>query len=456
LAANMQPLISRAIKAISGNVEVPGDKSISHRSAIFGLLSVGETKITHMLESEDVLNSLYAARALGALVDKVDDQWIVKGAGNGALLEPDHKLDFGNSGTGCRLFMGLLGTYDFPSTFIGDASLSSRPMNRILDPLQLFGTQILSQQPDGRLPITIRGPEFPAPVKYRVPMASAQVKSAVLLAGLNAPGITQVIEPVMTRDHTEKMLVGFGANVEINTDKAGVRSIELEGQCIMRGCDIHVPGDPSSAAFLIVAGLIVPDSKITIRNVLMNPTRTGLITTLLEMDANIEIMDQRISGGEELADLVVRSSELKGVTVPGERSASMIDEYPILSVAAAFADGKTTMLDVGELRVKESDRLRAVADGLGANGVDFTEGDDYLIVNGNPGNSGTGGGTVKTHHDHRIAMSFLIMGMATEKPVTVDDGNIIATSFPQFLQLMKELGADIGVDIGVDIGPMET
>ena len=451
----MQPLISRTTQAICGNVEVPGDKSISHRSAIFGLLSTGTTKITHMLESEDVLNSLAAAQALGALVEKADDQWIIKGAGNGALLAPEHPLDFGNSGTGCRLFMGLLGTYDFPSTFMGDESLSSRPMNRIIDPLRMFGTQILSQQPNGRLPITIRGPEFPAPVKYRVPMASAQVKSAILLAGLNAPGITQVIEPVMTRDHTEKMLAGFGANITINTDSDGVRSIELEGQCSLHGGDIHVPGDPSSAAFLMVAALIVPDSKITIRNVLMNPTRTGLITTLLEMDANIDIVNERSSGGEALADLVVSASALKGVTVPGERSASMIDEYPILAVAAAFAEGKTTMLDVGELRVKESDRLQAVADGLGANGIEFTVGDDFLIVNGKPGNSGTGGGFVKTHHDHRIAMSFLILGMATQKPVIVDDGNIIATSFPQFLQLMQELGADIGPSTQADAESLE-
>ncbi|MCP4071010.1 MAG: 3-phosphoshikimate 1-carboxyvinyltransferase [Hyphomicrobiales bacterium] len=442
-AAKKCPLKSNPVGALAGDVEIPGDKSISHRSAIFGLLAVGETKITHLLESEDVLNSLYAARALGALVRRDGDQWIIKGAGNGALLEPEKDLDFGNSGTGCRLFMGLLGTYDFPSTFIGDASLSSRPMNRILDPLQLFGTQIISQQADGRLPITIRGPEFAAPVEYRVPMASAQVKSAVLLAGLNAPGITSVIEPVMTRDHTEKMLTGFGASVEISTGADGVRTIALEGQCTLTGGEIHVPGDPSSAAFLIVAGLIVPDSKITIRDVLMNPTRTGLITTLLEMEAKIEIINQRVSGGEKLADLVVSTSELKGVIVPGERSASMIDEYPILAVAAAFAEGETTMLDVAELRVKESDRLSAVANGLKANGVKLVEGRDFLIVEGNPQRHGLGGGRVETSHDHRIAMSFLVMGMAAGEPVCIDDCNIIATSFPQFLQLMGDLGANM-------------
>ncbi len=439
----MHPLRSIPVTALNGRVTIPGDKSISHRCAIFGLLGGGETRVAGLLESEDVINSLEAAKALGALVARDGSQWVIKGAGNGALLEPENKLDFGNSGTGCRLFMGLLGTYDFPSTFIGDPSLSSRPMNRILDPLRLFGTQILSQNGDGQLPITIRGPEFAAPVEYRVPMASAQVKSAVLLAGLNAPGITTVIEPVMTRDHTEKMLSGFGAQIEVTTDAGGIRTISLEGQCELSACKIQVPGDPSSAAFLVVAGLIVPDSKITIPDVLMNPTRTGLITTLLEMGGNIEITNQRTSGGEDLADLVVSYSELKGVPVPGERAASMIDEYPVLAVAAAFAEGKTTMRDIGELRVKECDRLSAMAIGLQANGIAIEEGKDFLVVEGNPGRQGTGGGKVETHHDHRIAMSFLVMGMAAQKPVTVDDSNIIATSFPQFLTMMDDLGAEM-------------
>ena len=443
----MHPLRSLPVNSLNsglvGTVKIPGDKSISHRSAIFGLLAAGETRISHLLQSEDVIHSINAAKALGASVRRQGDDWIIRGVGNGALLEPENQLDFGNSGTGCRLFMGMLGTYDFPSTYVGDPSLSSRPMNRILDPLRLFGTQILAQTGDGRLPITIQGPEFAAPVEYRVPMSSAQVKSAILLAGLNAPGISRVVEPIMTRDHTEKMLRGFGASIEVETDSQGVRTISLEGQCNLRGCDVIVPGDPSSAAFLVVAGLIIPDSKITIPNVLMNPTRTGLITTLLEMGGDIKIQNQRISGGEELADLVVTYSELKGVNVPGERAASMIDEYPILAVAAAFAQGKTSMREVGELRVKESDRLRAIARGLSANGVTLSEGNDFLVVEGNPKRNGLGGGKVETQRDHRIAMSFLIMGLAAQKPVTIDDSNIIATSFPQFLHMMDDLGAEM-------------
>ena len=439
----MHALRSLPVTGLSGTVDIPGDKSISHRCAIFGLLASGETRITGLLESEDVINSLDAASALGAMVRRDGELWVIKGAGNGALLEAENHLDFGNSGTGCRLFMGLLGTYDFPSTFVGDPSLSSRPMNRILDPLRLFGAQILAQEGDGRLPITIRGPEYAAPIEYRVPMASAQVKSAILLAALNAPGITRVIEPVMTRDHTEKMLSGFGANLEIETDANGIRTIALEGQCVLQGREIVVPGDPSSAAFMIVAGLIVPDSTIVIPNVLMNPTRIGLITTLLEMGGNIDIANERQSGGEDLADITVRYSQLKGIEVPGERSASMIDEYPILAIAAAVARGKTTMCDIGELRVKECDRLSAVANGLQANGVPVTEGKDFLVVEGNPDRTGLGGGSVETHRDHRIAMSFLVMGMVAEKPVIVDDSNIIATSFPQFLNMMDDLGAEM-------------
>lgn len=440
---DMQPLRSIPVKDLKGRVKIPGDKSISHRAAIFGLLATGETRVSGLLESEDVINSLDAAKALGAIVARDGEQWVIKGAGCGALLEPENDLEFGNSGTGCRLFMGLLGTYDFPSTFRGDASLSSRPMNRILDPIRLFGTQIIKQKGDGKLPVTIRGPQFAPPIEYRVPMASAQVKSAVLLAGLNASGVTTVVEPIMTRDHTEKMLKGFGADIVIETDSRGARTISLEGQPDLTACDIVVPGDPSSAAFIIVAALIVPGSDITISDVLMNPTRTGLITTLIEMGGNIEIINERESGGEDLADLVVSYSELRGVNVPGERAASMIDEYPILAVAASFAQGQTKMNDIGELRVKESDRLRAVANGLEANGVNMVEGNDFLIVEGNPQLKGLGGGKVETHLDHRIAMSFLVMGMAAEKPVIIDDGNIIATSFPQFLTLMEDLGAEI-------------
>ncbi|MCL4149268.1 UNVERIFIED_CONTAM: hypothetical protein GTU68_024932, partial [Idotea baltica] len=399
-------MTSRKCKALSGDVSIPGDKSISHRSILFGGLASGETRIKGLLEGEDVLNSAKAAKALGALVRKDGTEWIVTGTGNGLLLEPEAPIDFGNSGTGCRLYMGLVGTYYFETTFMGDASLSGRPMGRIIDPLKLSGTQVIQQADGCRLPITLRGPSYAAPIEYRVPMPSAQVKSAVLLAGLNAPGITTVIEPVMTRDHTEKMLQGFGAELEVETDGAGTRTIRLQGQGKLSGCDIQVPADPSSAAFPIVAALITDGSDITLKNILMNPTRTGLITTLMEMGGNIEISNKRESGGETIADLRIRSSELKGVIVPGERSASMIDEYPVLSVAASFADGETLMEDVGELRVKESDRLDAVARGLEANGVELSEGKDWLKVTGQPDGKGLGGGSeVATHLDHRIAMS---------------------------------------------------
>lgn len=435
-------MVSSKSSALTGTAVIPGDKSISHRSLLFGGLARGETRIKGLLEGEDVINSAKAARALGAYIEKIGDEWVVKGTGNGLLLEPEAPIDFGNSGTGCRLFMGLVGTYDFPVTFLGDASLSKRPMGRIIDPLKLFGTQVIDQADGCKLPITIRGPRFAAPVEYRVPMPSAQVKSAVLMAGLNAPGITTVVEPVMTRDHTEKMLAGFGAELEVETDKEGVRHIRLQGQGKLTGCAIQVPCDPSSAAFPIVAALIVPGSDVLLENILMNPTRTGLITTLLEMGANIEISNSRESGGETIADLRVRSSELKGVTVPGERSASMIDEYPVLAVAASFADGDTLMQDVGELRVKESDRLDAVARGLEMNGVIVSEGPDWMKVSGRPDGKGLGGGAaVQTHLDHRITMSFLVMGMASQKPVTVDDTSPIATSFPEFIGLMAELGA---------------
>ena len=434
-------------KSLSGTAAVPGDKSISHRSVLLGGLASGTTRITGLLEGEDVLNSIKASRALGAQALKEGDQWIVQGAGNGLLLEPGAAIDFGNSGTGCRLYMGLVGSYDFPVTFEGDASLSKRPMARIIDPLKLMGTQLVDSREGCRLPITIRGPRVAAPIEYRVPMPSAQVKSAVLLAGLNAPGITTVIEAVMTRDHSEKMLAGFGAAIEVETAADGTRTIRLQGQGRLTGCDIQVPSDPSSAAFPIVAALIVPDSDVSLPNILMNPTRTGLITTLLEMGADIEIANERESGGEMIADLRVHSSQLKGVTVPGSRSASMIDEYPVLAVAAAFAEGETVMEDVGELRVKESDRLAAVAEGLRANGVVCEEGKDWLKVTGTPGGKGLGGAgsgsvpPVATHLDHRIAMSFLVMGLAAEKPVMIDDASPIATSFPEFVPLMQGLGA---------------
>lgn len=444
-AGTPAPATARKSANLNGTVRIPGDKSISHRSFMFGGLAAGETRISGLLEGEDVINTGKAMRAMGARIEKAGDTWIIQGTGNGALLAPESPLDFGNAGTGCRLTMGLVGVYDFASTFIGDASLSSRPMGRVLNPLREMGVQVQAMAGD-RLPATLHGPKTPNPIAYRVPMASAQVKSAVLLAGLNTPGITTVIEPVMTRDHTEKMLQGFGASLSVETDRDGVRTIRLEGRGKLTGQVIDVPGDPSSTAFPLVAALLVPGSDVTILNVLMNPTRTGLILTLQEMGADIEVLNARYAGGEDVADLRVRHSELRGVDVPADRAPSMIDEYPVLSVAAAFAEGTTTMTGLDELRVKESDRLAAVARGLELNGVDCTEGEMSLTVRGAPGGKGLGnakGTAVKTHLDHRIAMSFLVMGLASEHPVTVDDARMIATSFPEFMDLMSGLGAEI-------------
>jgi 3-phosphoshikimate 1-carboxyvinyltransferase len=442
----LRPANASKSRALKGDIRIPGDKSISHRSFMFGGLASGETRITGLLEGEDVINTGKAMQAMGASIRKDGDAWIIRGVGNGCLLAPETALDFGNAGTGCRLTMGLVGPYDFDTTFIGDASLSRRPMGRVLDPLRLMGVQVKSE-PGDRLPVTLHGPRTPAPISYRVPMASAQVKSAVLLAGLNVPGITTVIEPVMTRDHTEKMLRGFGAKLDIETAADGVRTIRLEGRGALSGQSIDVPGDPSSTAFPLVAALIVPDSDLTIRNVLMNETRTGLILTLQDMGADIEILDPRQAGGEDVADLRVRASDLKGVTVPADRAPSMIDEYPVLAVAACFAEGETLMTGLEELRVKESDRLAAVARGLELNGVDCTEGEDWLSVRGRPDGKGLGAASkdavVKTWLDHRIAMSFLVMGLASERSVRVDDCAIIATSFPEFMDMMTGLGAEI-------------
>lgn len=433
-------LTSAKSQPLKGTCRVPGDKSISHRALMLGGLASGETRISGLLDGEDVLNTAKAMAAVGANVRQENGCWIVWGTGNGLLMAPEQPLDFGNAGTGCRLCMGLFGVYDFPTSYIGDASLSSRPMGRVLNPIQQMGVQVMEQEGDGRLPITLRGPWQTAPIEYRVPVPSAQVKSAVLLAGLNSPGITTVIEPHLTRDHTEKMLAGFGAELEVTETSNGERRISVEGQGKLTGQEIIVPADPSSAAFPMVAALIVPDSEITLPHVLLNEARTGLITTLQEMGGNIEVTNRRKSGGEEIGDLIVKASDLRGIEVPAERAASMIDEYPVLSVAAAFADGETHMAGLHELRVKESDRLAAVARGLEQNGVECLEGNDSLRVTGRPDGKGMGGGTVTTHLDHRIAMSFLIMGMASEKTVTVDDGSVMNTSFPGFADLMNALG----------------
>jgi len=432
------PLTIHRSTNLRGTAEIPGDKSVSHRALIFGAMAIGETVITGLLEGEDVLDTAKAMRALGAIVTRDDDgTWRVHGVGTGGFMEPNHVIDCGNSGTGCRLIMGAVATHPFATTFTGDASLRSRPMGRILDPLALFGTTSAGRS-EGRLPLTLIGARDPLPVTYTLPVASAQVKSAVLLAGLNAPGTTTVIEPEPTRDHTERMLRGFGATVDIEETPEG-RAIHLYGQPELNPCSVAVPRDPSSAAFPVVAALLTEGSEIHIPGVSRNPTRDGLYRTLIEMGGDLSFTNDREEGGEPVADLTVRHSVLSGVTVPAERAASMIDEYPILSVAAAFATGQTVMEGVGELRVKESDRIVAMEAGLQANGVTTASTEDTFTVTGHAGNGVPGGATVATHLDHRIAMSFAVMGMATEQSITIDDATPIATSFPTFQPLMNSL-----------------
>ncbi len=434
----------RAIRgsALSGRFRPPGDKSISHRAFIFGLLTCGETVVDGLLEGDDVLRTGKACEALGAVIERLGPgRWRIRGPGVGALLSPRAALDFGNAGTGSRLMMGVIGGHGITATFDGDASLRKRPMGRILDPLRLMGAEVLSQAEGGRCPIVLKGVRDPAPILYRTPVASAQIKSAVLLAGLNARGVTSVIEAEPSRDHTEKMLAHFGAEVMVTVEGEG-RRIDLVGRPELAPSPVVVPADPSSAAFPIVAALIVPGSDVVVEGVMMNPLRSGLLTTLIEMGADIVVLDKRVEGGEDVADLRVRASGLHGVDVPAARAPSMIDEYPILAVAAAFACGTTRMRGLHELRVKESDRLAAVAAGLAAAGVEHAiEGDD-LLVEGR--GSVAGGGLVATHMDHRIAMSFLVMGLGSHKPMTVDDTRMIATSFPDFRPAMERLGATFG------------
>jgi 3-phosphoshikimate 1-carboxyvinyltransferase len=435
------PLRARRSGPLKGTVRPPGDKSISHRSLMLGALAVGETTVEGLLEGEDVLATAEAMRAFGATVVRgATGAWSVRGLGVGGLLEPDHVIDYGNAGTGSRLAMGIAGSHALAATFTGDASLVGRPMGRVFDPLRRMGVQIVARSGD-RLPATLRGPDMPVPIEYRLPVASAQVKSAVLLAGLNVPGTTTVIEPVPTRDHTERMLKAFGAAIDTEVGADGARVIRVEGRVDLKPQKIVVPGDPSSAAFPIVAALIVEGSEVTVANVLMNPTRFGLVETLLEMGADISVENRRNVGGEEVGDIRVRASRLKGIAVPPERAPSMIDEYPILAIAASFAEGDTRFEGIGELRVKESDRIASVVAGLVANGVTVEEGPESLVVHGRP--KVAGGGTVATHLDHRIAMSFLVLGMAAEEAVTVDDGAPIATSFPEFRAMMTGLGADV-------------
>jgi 3-phosphoshikimate 1-carboxyvinyltransferase len=437
------PMSSHASTGLSGEAAIPGDKSISHRSLILGALAVGETTITGLLEGEDVLDTAKAMRAMGAEITRDDDgTWHVHGVGTGGFAEPDQVIDCGNSGTGVRLIMGAMATSPITATFTGDASLNKRPMARVTDPLALFGAQAVGRS-GGRLPMTIVGARDPLPVRYEVPVPSAQVKSAVVLAGLNAPGETVVIEREATRDHSERMLAGFGATIATEVTNEG-RIITLQGQPELKPQTIAVPRDPSSAAFPVCAALITEGSDILVPNIGLNPTRAGLFTTLREMGADLTYENQREEGGEPVADLRARfSPNLKGISVPPDRAASMIDEYPVLSVVAAFAEGKTEMRGVKELRVKESDRIDAMATGLRACGVTVDEGEDWWTVTGLGHGNVPGGATCETHLDHRIAMSFLILGLATRKPVSIDDGAPIATSFPVFEPLMTTLGATI-------------
>ncbi|MFY0309821.1 3-phosphoshikimate 1-carboxyvinyltransferase [Leisingera sp. D0M16] len=437
------PMTSHRCGPLTGTAEVPGDKSISHRSLILGALSVGETKISGLLEGEDVLDTAKAMQAFGAeVVNHGGGNWSVFGVGVGGFAEPDNVIDCGNSGTGVRLIMGVMATSPITATFTGDASLNKRPMARVTDPLALFGTQSVGRS-GGRLPMTIVGAADPVPVRYEVPVPSAQVKSAVLFAGLNAPGKTVVIEKEATRDHTERMLAGFGAEIITEETEEG-RVITLTGRPELKPQVIAVPRDPSSAAFPVCAALITPGSDVLVPNIGLNPTRAGLYYTLQDMGADLTFENMREEGGEPVADLRAKySPNMKGIEVPPERAASMIDEYPVLSVVASFAEGKTMMAGVKELRVKESDRIDAMAKGLRANGVTVEEGEDWWEVTGLGIDGVPGGGTCESFLDHRIAMSFMVMGMGAQNAVSVDDGSPIATSFPIFETLMGNLGAKL-------------
>lgn len=437
-------LISHKSESLKGRVRVPGDKSISHRALMLGGLATGTTRIKGLLEGHDVVATAQALGSLGAVVEPGDgpkSDWIVKGRGVGGLAEPDNPLDFGNSGTGVRLMMGVIGSHDMRVSLKGDESLSRRPMGRVLAPLTQMGVVVEDNRE--RLPLVMIGSANLVPIEYTLPVPSAQVKSAILFAGLHTSGATTVIESAPTRDHTERMLTYFGAELQTIESKNG-RSITIKGDGELHGRNVSVPGDPSSAAFLAAAAVICEGSEVTIENVLVNPTRTGFYKTLDEMGADIALINQRVESGEDIADVRVRSGPLTGVTVPPERAPTMIDEYPCLAVLAAFAEGTTRMEGLGELRVKESDRLTATAEGLAACGVNVTVDGDTLSVRG--AMQVPGGATVRTLMDHRIAMAFAILGFATRAPVAIDDDAMIATSFPGFTALLRSLGASIGPD----------
>jgi 3-phosphoshikimate 1-carboxyvinyltransferase len=439
-----KPLLATRGAPLSGRADCPGDKSVSHRALILSALTVGESRIRGLLEADDVLNTAESLRRMGAsVVRHGTGEWRVSGMGVGGFSAPKDVLDFGNSGTGCRLVMGAMATTPIAATFTGDASLQRRPMKRVLDPLSEFGATWQGRD-GGLLPVTIAGTGQAVPITYKMPVASAQVKSAVLLAALNAPGRTTVFEKAATRDHTERMLAAFGAQIAVNESANGASEIMVTGQIELKPTTVIVPRDPSSAAFPLVAALIVPGSDVTVEGVMLNARRTGLFLTLSEMGADVTISNRKPTGGDEIGDIRARfSPNMKGVDVPPERAPTMIDEYPVLAVAAAFASGRTHMRGLEELRVKESDRLAAIVAGLRGCGVAVEDTADGMIVNGKGVESVAGGGHVETHMDHRIAMSFLVLGLASKTAVTVDDGSMIATSFPDFESLMRGLGADI-------------
>ena len=420
---------------LTGRIRVPGDKSISHRALMFAALAVGRSRIEGLLEGEDVLATAAALRMMGASIAQEGDAWVVDGVGVGGLLEPNGPLDMGNSGTSARLLMGLLASHGFTASMVGDASLSKRPMGRVTEPLSQMGASF--QSAGNRLPIIIEGAHPAVPIEYRLPVASAQVKSAVLLAALNTPGTTRVIEPVPTRDHTERMLRGFGVDVAVS-EQDGERLISITGPADLEPCDVVVPGDPSSAAFFAVAASVVPGSDLVIENVGLNPTRDGIYKVLEQMGANIEELDSREVGGEPVADLRVRHARLSGVEVDPALAPSMIDEFPVLFVAAALADGTTVTSRLEELRVKESDRLAAMATALSAIGASVEEREDGLVIQGSAGAPLAGGGPIATHLDHRIAMSMAIAGLVSRDGVAVDSVDPIATSFPNFMDLIDE------------------
>lgn len=435
-------LISSKAKALNGHADIPGDKSISHRSLMLGGIAIGKTTIHGLLEGEDVIATAEAMRKMGAEITKNEDgTWTCYGVGIGGLQEPYSVLDMGNSGTSTRLLMGLVGGHNITVQMTGDASLTKRPMNRVIKPLEMMGAKVTARE-GGKLPLSLTGPEDTLPIEYELPVASAQVKSCVLLAGLSAMGATTVIEKTPTRDHTENMLRYFGVDVEVTKTENGADRISVTGQKDLKGTTVHVPADPSSAAFSTVAALLVEGSNITMKNILMNDRRNGLYTTLIEMGADITFENERIEAGEKVADLVVKYSSLKGIDVPASRVPSMIDEFPVFAVAASLAEGKTTMTGLEELRVKESDRLLMMYEGLKACGVNVEMTENTMTIHGN-GQSPKGGAEVKTALDHRIAMSFLILGTVTQEPVTIDDGAPINTSFPNFIGMMNELGARI-------------